>query len=320
MGCFDTLVTALGVADLVGTLSAPSGPFTVFASTNASFDDLPDGIVDCLLKLENLEVLTTILTSHVISVEVWSTGLSDGMTTTTLAEEYITVDLTDGVKINDLTVTVEDIGVSNGAIHTIDAVLVPPSIGVFVLLAACIEAPAPEVSEGPAADTNLFDIPQTAIAVGYFDTLVQVLGAADLVATLSAPSGPITVSAPTDAAFDDIPDGIVDCLLRPDNLEALTTTQTYHMIKAEFMSTCLSDGMTTTTLAKEDIIVDLTDCVNINHSTMTMADIGANNGVIHIMNAVLVPPSIDGCAFFVPCNKAPAHEIPAAEAALLAIP
>ena len=55
------------------------------------------------------------------------------------------------------------------------------------------------------------------------------------------------------------------------------------------MSTGLSDGMTTTTLAKEDIIVDLTDCVNINHSTMTMADIGASNGVIYIMNAVLVP-------------------------------
>ena len=68
------------------------------------------------------------------------------------------------------------------------------------------------------------NIPQTAIDAGYFDTFVQVLGAADLVATLSAPSGPITVSAPTDAAFDDIPDGIVDCLLRPDNLEALTTT------------------------------------------------------------------------------------------------
>ena len=213
MGCFDTLVTALGIADLVGTLSAPSGPFTVFASTNASFDDLPDGIVDCLLKLENLEVLTTILTSHVISVEVWSTGLSDGMTTTTLAEEYITVDLTDGVKINDLTVTVEDIGVSNGAIQTIDAVPVPPSIGVFVLLAACIEAPAPEVSEGPGSDISLFDIPQTAIAVGSFDTLVAALGAADLVGTLSTPYGPFSIFTPTNPVFDVLPDGIVDCLL-----------------------------------------------------------------------------------------------------------
>ena len=78
--------------------------------------------------------------------------------------------------------------------------------------------------------------------------------------------------------------------------------------------------MTTTTLAKEDIIVDLTDCVNINHSTMTMADIGASNEVIHIMNAVLVPPSIDGRAFLAPCTKAPAHEVPAVEAALFDIP
>ena len=122
-----TLVAALTAADLVGAL-AGDGPFTVFAPTETAFQALPAGTVETLLKPENKGQLTSTLTYHVAAGKVKSSDLEDGPLAT-LNGATVTVDLTDGVKINDSNVITPDIEACNGVIHTIDAVLTPPPPG-----------------------------------------------------------------------------------------------------------------------------------------------------------------------------------------------
>lgn len=123
-GSFETLAAALSAADLVGTLKG-DGPFTVFAPTDEAFAALPEGTVETLLKPENRDQLTQILTYHVVPGKVMSSDLSDGMTATTVMGKDLTVSLDGGVKINDASVTTADIETSNGIIHVVDAVILP---------------------------------------------------------------------------------------------------------------------------------------------------------------------------------------------------
>ncbi|WP_299966301.1 fasciclin domain-containing protein [uncultured Roseobacter sp.] len=124
-GSFATLLTAAEAAGLVDTLKS-DGPFTVFAPTDEAFAALPEGTVESLLEPENKEQLAAILTYHVVPGKVMSTDLSDGMTATTVQGGDLTVDLGDGVKINEASVTSADIEASNGVIHVIDQVILPP--------------------------------------------------------------------------------------------------------------------------------------------------------------------------------------------------
>ncbi|MCH7414506.1 fasciclin domain-containing protein [Belliella sp. R4-6] len=120
-----TLVAAVSAAGLVETLNG-GGPFTVFAPTNAAFAALPAGAVDDLLKAENKEKLTGVLTYHVVSGNVKSSDLSDGQVVTTLNGQELTVSIKDGkVMINGATVTAADLEGSNGVVHVIDSVLMP---------------------------------------------------------------------------------------------------------------------------------------------------------------------------------------------------
>jgi len=137
-GSFETLVAAVTAADLVDTLSS-EGPFTVFAPTDDAFAALPEGLVDCLLLEENVDTLTAILTYHVVAAEVLSTDLTDGPVATVQTEE-ITVDLTDGVVLNEtVNVIIPDVPASNGVIHAIDGVLLPPTVaaGLDDFVASC---------------------------------------------------------------------------------------------------------------------------------------------------------------------------------------
>merc|ERR1712085_42377 len=102
---------------------------------------------------------------------------------------------------------------------------------------------------------------------------------------------------PTDDAFASLPKGLVDCLLKPDNKDTLGDILKYHVVEGKVLSTALTNGMTPTTLNGDDITVDLSDGVKINNSTVTTADVGASNGVIHVIDAVLVPADIDVAAF-----------------------
>lgn len=131
---FETLVAAVTAADLAETLSG-TGPFTVFAPTDEAFAALPEGLLDALLLPENKEVLTQILTYHVVSGEVTSDQVTAG-DVATVEGEAITITTPDGaVVLNDTaTVTAVDVDASNGVIHVIDGVLVPPSVDVNALL------------------------------------------------------------------------------------------------------------------------------------------------------------------------------------------
>ena len=158
--------------------------------------------------------------------------------------------------------------------------------------------PMTETTDAMAEDAGT--IVDVAVANGSFNTLVAAVTAADLVETLSGP-GPFTVFAPTDDAFAALPEGLVDCLLLPENVDALKSILTYHVVSGAVMSTDLTDGPVPS-VQGEDITVDLTDGVVLNDGpTVVIADVPASNGVIHAIDGVLVPPSIDVAAFLETC-------------------
>jgi len=121
---FSTLVTAVKAAGLAETLSG-DGPFTVFAPTNAAFAKLPAGTVEDLLKPENKDKLTAILTYHVVAGEVKAADVVKLTTANTVNGKAVTIDASSGVKVNNATVTATDIDASNGVIHVIDTVILP---------------------------------------------------------------------------------------------------------------------------------------------------------------------------------------------------
>ena len=128
---FSTLVAAVGAAGLAETLSGP-GPFTVFAPTNEAFAALPAGLLDKLLLPENKDVLTQILTYHVVAAEVPSSAVEAGKVKTVEGTEA-TITTEGGIKIDGATVVTPDVEASNGVIHVIDAVIVPAGVDVSAL-------------------------------------------------------------------------------------------------------------------------------------------------------------------------------------------
>lgn len=138
------------------------------------------------------------------------------------------------------------------------------------------------------ADGHSKDIVDTAVGAGSFTTLVAAVQAAGLVDTLKG-EGPFTVFAPTDEAFAALPEGTVENLLKPENKDQLTAILTYHVVAGKVMSTDLADGMNATTVQGGDLTVDLSDGVKISGATVTSADIEASNGVIHVIDTVLLP-------------------------------
>jgi uncharacterized surface protein with fasciclin (FAS1) repeats len=259
-----TLEAAVIAADLAGTLSG-NGPFTVFAPTDAAFAALPAGLLDTLLANPG-GFLTEILLYHVVGANALSTSLTNGQMIETLNGQKIEVTINDdGVFINGAKVTTADVVADNGVVHVIDAVLVPAEI--------------------PATVVD--------IIVGSEDhtTLEAAVIAADLAGTLSG-DGPFTVFAPTDAAFAALPAGLLDTLLA-DPGGFLTEILLYHVVGANALSTSLTNGQMIETLNGQKIEVTINDDgVFINGAKVTAADIVAKNGVVHVIDAVLVPEEI----------------------------
>ena len=133
------------------------------------------------------------------------------------------------------------------------------------------------------------DIVDTAAAAGTFETLIAAAQAAGLVDALKA-EGPITVFAPTDEAFAALPEGTVESLLLPENKDQLAAILTYHVVPGKVMSTDLVDDMKAATLQGSEITIDLDNGVMINTASVVTADIEASNGVIHVIDAVILPP------------------------------
>ena len=133
------------------------------------------------------------------------------------------------------------------------------------------------------------NIVETAVSNGSFNTLVAAVKAADLVETLSG-TGPFTVFAPVDAAFDALPAGTVDTLVQPENKEQLTGILTYHVVAGKVMSSDLTDGMKATTVNGQELTIHLTDGkVMVNGAEVIIADVDTDNGVVHAVDAVLMP-------------------------------
>jgi uncharacterized surface protein with fasciclin (FAS1) repeats len=144
---------------------------------------------------------------------------------------------------------------------------------------------------GPAlADGHAMDIVDTAVAAGGFSTLVAAVQAAGLVDTLKG-EGPFTVFAPTDAAFAALPDGTVEALLKPENKNKLTAILTYHVVPGAVMSGDLSDGMTAATAEGSEVTITTMGGVKVDGANVVAADIPASNGVIHVIDAVIMPKS-----------------------------
>jgi uncharacterized surface protein with fasciclin (FAS1) repeats len=258
------LEAAVGAAGLVDALSG-EGPFTVFAPTDEAIVALTEALEITAEQLLALPNLGDILQYHVVGASAYAADLSDGQMIETLVGEDVTVSITaDGVFINDAQVTVADIAADNGVVHVIDAVLLPP---------------APQTNTVVDIIVNSED-----------HTLLEAaVGAAGLVDALSA-EGPFTVFAPTDEAFTALAEAFdvtVEELLAYPLLGAVLQ---YHVVGAEAYAADLSDGQMITTLLGEDVTVSITaDGVFINEAQVIVADIEADNGVVHVIDAVLVP-------------------------------
>lgn len=275
-GGFTTLVAAVEAAGLVDTLKG-EGPFTVFAPTDEAFAALPAGTVEALLADPEGQ-LTQILLYHVVPGKVMSTDLSDGMTADTAQGSPVTFTVADGkVMVNAANVVAADIEASNGVIHVIDQVILPPD-------AAASEESAADSMAAPAGN-----IAEVAAAAGNFTTLLAAVEAAGLVDDLTG-EGPFTVFAPTDEAFAALPAGTIDTLLA-DPEGALRDILLYHVVSGKVMSGDLSDGMTADTLQGAPITFTIADgAVKVNGANVVAADVEASNGVIHVIDAVILPP------------------------------
>lgn len=153
-----------------------------------------------------------------------------------------------------------------------------------IAIASLLAAPA------AMAGSMSKDIVDTAVGAGSFNTLVAAVQAAGLVETLKG-DGPFTVFAPTDAAFAALPEGTVETLLKPENKDQLISILTYHVVPGKVMSTDLKDDMMATTVQGGDIMIDLDNGVMINDASVATADIAASNGVIHVIDKVILPGS-----------------------------
>jgi len=273
-GRFTTLVAAVTAADLVETLQG-EGPFTVFAPTDDAFAKLPEGTLEDLLKPENKQMLTDILLYHVVAGKVMASDVVNLTEAMTVFGKNVAVKV-DGSKvyINDAEIIITDIEASNGIIHVIDTVILPP------------------------AEEQVMDIVDTAVADGRFTTLVAAVQAAGLVDTLKG-EGPFTVFAPTDDAFAKLPAGTIDELLKSENKQQLTDILLYHVMAGKVMAESVTDGLIADSALGTSLFFKL-DMGNayINEAQIIITDIETSNGVIHVIDTVILPKDIVDAAVF----------------------
>lgn len=267
---FSTLVAALSkpeLSDLLAAANDPTSDLTVFAPTNDAFDATLAALGKESIDDIPVELLREIVTYHILGTAVFSNELTDGAEVPTLlADETVTVDLTDGVKINDATVVEADIQAVNGVIHAVDGVLLPSFVA---------------SSLGTVAEEVLFN--------SDFTVLAAALRQVNLLETVATTEN-ITVFAPDNAAF--VAAGITS--LDGFSDEELTTVLTYHVLGARVLSTQLPASGIAETLEGGNIYLGYLfgGRVLINGLTEIKAvDIEKSNGVIHVIDRTLVPPA-----------------------------
>lgn len=253
-GQFNTLVKAVEAAGLAGTLSGP-GPFTVFAPTDDAFAKLPKGALESLLK--NPEALKGVLLYHVVPSKVLAADVVKLKSAKTALGQSVKIDASKGVRVDAATVVKTDIMASNGVIHVIDAVILPKN-----------------------------DIIEAARSAGSFKTLLTAIDAAGLTETLRG-EGPFTVFAPTDEAFAKLPKGTLEALLK--DKAKLTSILTYHVVAGKVMASDVVKLRDAKTVQGQSVTIDATSGVKVDGATVVKTDVAATNGVIHVIDAVILP-------------------------------
>ncbi|MEP4079808.1 CIA30 family protein [Haloferula sp.] len=262
---FKTLTAALTEAKLVETLNG-SGPFTVFAPTDEAFSKLPKGTVEELLKPENRAKLQSILKYHVIpgSVDL-AAGLKAGEASS-VQGEALSIEFAEGrVRVNEATLLDANITASNGVIHVIDSVLLPP------------------------APKN--DLASVAERAGSFGTLLAGVEAAGLSDVLTE-EGPLTILAPTDEAFAKLPKGTLKTLLKKENRDQLVAILSMHAIKGTVTGGDALNAKRANSVSGEKLQFSIeAGSFKVNGATILKTDITCDNGVIHVIDEVLLPGS-----------------------------
>lgn len=253
-GQFNTLVTAIKVAGLAETLKG-KGPYTVFAPTDDAFKRLPEGALDSLLK--DKVKLKAVLLYHVVPGRVMASQVVKLREAKTALGQKVKVDARKGVRINDAKVVKADISTRNGVIHVIDRVLLPKA-----------------------------DILDTAKAAGSFNTLLAAVEAAGLTATLRG-AGPYTVLAPTDAAFQKLPNGTLEALLA--DKAKLQSILLYHVVPGAVTAKELAKLSGAKTAQGQSVRITVADSIKVNDASVIQADIATGNGVIHVIDSVILP-------------------------------
>ena len=256
-GRFSTLVAAVQAAGLEDALRG-DGPLTVFAPTDDAFAALPEGTVEALLN--DIPALTDILLYHVADGRYMASDVVALDMVPTLQGQYL--DVSEGsVMLDNAQIIITDIEAANGVIHVLDAVMLP--------------------------ETR--DIVEVAVEDGRFETLVTAVQAAGLVDALKA-EGPLTVFAPTDDAFAALPEGTIDALLA--DIPTLTDILLYHVVDGKVMSMDVVELSEAATLLGEDVSISVEDgSVYLNDAQVVITDLETSNGVIHVVDAVLLPGS-----------------------------
>jgi len=328
-GIHTSLVAAVVQAELLTTLQG-DGPFTVFAPTDDAF--AAAGID--LAALDNEEgkaTLTDILLYHVVSGAVPSSAVTDGMSAAAVNGDDLSFAVGEGVMVNDANVVLADVPASNGVIHVIDKVLMPPAdvteedgdicynmvthtVAAGASFAECMAYAYYEdyemngqtftgcyntvthtftmVSQAECEAymwTPAVDIAMTASATTIHNSLVAALAQAELVATLQG-DGPFTVFAPTDDAFAAA--GIdLAALDNEEGKATLTDILLYHVVSGAVPSSAVTDGMSAAAVNGDDLSFAVGEGVMVNDANVVLADVPASNGVIHVIDKVLMPPA-----------------------------
>ena len=270
---FNALLAAVTKAGIGGTLGDANAQLTVFAPTDAAFNDLARrlGFADATAMVNALPApaLQSILTYHVLGTKKLAADLGAGGATQNTAYTYagaparLNFDFTGGVRITDAAlttanVTTANVAASNGVIHVVDKVLVPPGV---------------------------LNIVQMAQANPNFSSLVNAVVASNLQATLGG-AGPFTVFAPTNAAFAAAPQNLTAAQLR--------TVLSYHVVNGQVLSSQSPFGTPVATVAGQNIVISAGTPPTIRDTTAVAArisavDVRASNGVIHVVDKVLIP-------------------------------
>jgi uncharacterized surface protein with fasciclin (FAS1) repeats len=313
-------VQALTAVDLVDALEGP-GPFTVFAPPNNAFLSLPDGTLDYLLLPENKQLLTNILLYHVVPGYYLRNDFISGDLMTLYGDAVLIGVTATSVLVNDASIIIPNIEACNGIIQVIDKVLLIPGLftasptsssttvptfkptttkpistitefpTTFKPTSAPTSAPTSlKPTSVPTPNQTIFDI---ALGNPDFSILVQALTAAKLVDGLNEP-GTLTVFGPPNSAFLSLPNGTLDNLLLPQNILQLQNLLLYHILPEIYMSYEFdSRAYDTLDFNGDPVIVEVLNngTVKVNTAVVITANVMANNGVIHVVDQVLLPPT-----------------------------